>query len=300
MPCTFNGKRPAAGVMVRSSRCETLLRFSAAAALVAAACSLLGRAGSPLAAAAEEESPLAPASVASSSFRTIEGGMTVELSDDYRVTLLGEATSRAAVIATICEMAGIGLLEYSAGGGGYLGKLENVSIEEAFRRILRSENYVLGVRAGDAAGARRVTWIRVFGEEADVARAMGTLVAPLLPSAPADESSVAGEPPTEAKPGVPFSLPASVLMPAFSSANDEARRRAQKALLARLEATETTVQAFSAADISFLAEQIRRYRNPLNGLAELQALSRDPAVQAKLGEIFSAIRVLDGQPPPAP
>jgi hypothetical protein len=96
----------------------------------------------------------------------LDGGASVRVRDGEYVTVTGEATSLRALVAEICRQAGVDLRTYSAPDRRYTDRLEDEPLADAFRRILRSESYLVGLRPDASSDQTRMAWLQVVASRA--------------------------------------------------------------------------------------------------------------------------------------
>jgi hypothetical protein len=210
----------------------------------------------------------------------LEGGISVEVTPDQRATVLGDAVSLRAVVGEICRQAGIQLRAFAAPDRPYVGHLENVTISDAFRSMLRSESYFLGFRKEEPAGHTRITWIRVLGGQSS----------PTAVSAPK-----AGAPTTTGgrlRPGFGanrFTISPALLFQAFGTLDPQRRDQARQEVIARIEEPDQLTR-FLATPPKDLARMFTRYKDAASGLRQLQSMAAErPEVQAKFDEILAEV-----------
>jgi hypothetical protein len=217
---------------------------------------------------------------------TLDGGLRVEVTGDQRATIVGDTPSLHAVIEETCRQAGIQLRTYAAPDRRYVGHLDRVPVADALRSMLRSESYLVGVRA-DASGRERVTWLRVLGTEGSGTKPLASGAAQYGQSQPA-----VGVPPS---PGDKFAISSSLMFQAFGTFDPQRREQAQREMLTRIGEPEQ-LSKFLASDPAELAKQFGRYRGAADTLRRMHDMADRVEVQAKFQEILAEVEKTAPQP----
>lgn len=230
----------------------------------------------------------------------LEGGILVSVTPDQRATLRGEAASIRDVVTEVCRQAGVELRGSAGPVHRYFGKLEDVSLDDAFRSLLREESYALGLRPGNATTPPRVLWLRVLGGEpvgpttvTAAATAPSAAAAETPASAATDPGSAitvepvpATPPPT---PAIPFMLPTRLLFEAFNTVTPDQLDTGQREILANISTRPEQRNHFLATSTRDLAAMFRPYRDAAGTVRRLQSLASDREIQAKLDEVARAL-----------
>ena len=183
----------------------------------------------------------------------------VAVDADQRTTVVGSFDSLAELLRTLCAEANVELRAYDAPDRPITAHQEGRSLADVLERLLSRENYLLGVREGEAPGPRvRVAWIRVTGAK----------------SSGLDD------------------LPGRVDVPSRFGATDIEResptdaRRAQEAVAASLLADDAHVASFLRAQPRELAQSLSHYPHIDSLLRELRAEQQHPAVVEQLDAVI--------------
>jgi hypothetical protein len=284
--------------------------FACATMIVTIAASLrpaLAEDAAPLAAAAVEaaappttlplDPPEAETQLAAASLGPVvlDGGLTVEVTGDQRITVVGSNPSMRAVIQEVCRQAGVQLRTYDAPDRRAVGRLAGVELTDALRSLLRAESYLVGFRS-DARGRQRVTWLRVFGGVeggSPVAPAVAAALAQPQP-APAQAGANAPAAAPEAPDGQGFVVSASLLFQAFGTFDPQRRDQAQRELLTRM-ASPAEMSRFLSQPTGELAATFGRYRGSADTIRRMHSLADRPEVAAKLNEVLMEVEKIDPQ-----
>jgi hypothetical protein len=217
----------------------------------------------------------------------LDGGLRVEVTGDQRATIIGDTPSLRAVVEETCRQAGIQLRTYAAADRRYVGRLEHVAVADALRSMLRSESYLLGVRA-DGSGREHVTWLRVLGAEGSATKGQA-------PSG----AAIYGQPQPAAAASAPqsdkFVVSSSLMFQAFGTFDPQRREQAQRELLTRIGDPEQ-LSKFLASDPKELAKQFGRYRGAADTLRRIHDMADRVEIQAKFQEILGEIEKDATQP----
>jgi hypothetical protein len=208
----------------------------------------------------------------------LDGGLRVEVTHDQHATIVGDTPSLRAVIEEICRQGDIQLRTFAAADRRYVGRLEHVPVADALRSMLKSESYLVGVRA-DGSGRERVTWLRVLGTEGTAAKGVVSGAAVPQPAAVSAPSAPQGD---------KFAISSSLMFQAFGTFDPQRREQAQRELLTRIGEPEQ-FQKFLASDPKELAKQFGRYRGAADTLRRIHDMADRVEVQAKFQEILDEV-----------
>jgi hypothetical protein len=193
----------------------------------------------------------------------------VQVGADQTTTVVGSFESLAGLLRTLCAEAGVELRAYDAPDRAITTHQEGRPLAATIERLLSQENYLLGVREGEAPGPRvRVAWVRVTGAKNS---GLGGL------SGGVDVPSRFGD--TELE---------------HESTADA--RRAQQAVAARLLADDAHVASFLQAEPRALAQSLGHYPHIDGLLRKLRAEQQHPAVIEKLDAVIRELEAPSATP----
>jgi hypothetical protein len=226
------------------------------------------------------------------------GGMSVLVTEEQRVSLSGEAASIGDVVTEVCRQAGVELRGYAGPANRYFGTLQDVSLSDAFRSLLREQSYAVGLRAGDATTAPRIVWLRVLGGDPegptllqaalphmsaaddDAASTSAAGASPIVRSTPSSQT-----PDAPPQPAIPFIIPPQFLFEAFNTVDLDLLDEGQRKVLGAIADKPEIRRHFLATSAADLAAIFRPYRDAAGTVRRLQSLATDRDIQSKLDEV---------------
>lgn len=224
-------------------------------------------------------------------------GLVIEVAEGQLVTMSGQTSSLAQLIADLCAKTGATLRAYEAGDRPITVSYEAVPLRDVLQRMLRDETYMIGVRAGartpEGATPVEVSWVHVTGSKTGTTPA-NVVLTPSAPTAP---------PPPPAK--IPasmsgFGVAPKVITQAFASENADERRAATRELAEHLEANPGELDNFLAYDLGTSADELAAFPFSKEALQTISIRQKDAVARAKLDAIVKMVglrRNDDGKKP---
>jgi hypothetical protein len=188
--------------------------------------------------------------------------LTIEVTPQQRVTVIGSGPSLRALLEDICWRSKVEL-RFEAADSSFAADIRAARLDEALGRLLRKQSFVL-LRPPPATtgNAEARPLLHVMASDG-IARQ----------SAP-DQ----------------LSIPTGLLQEAFGSTDPDTRRRALSAIMAGIQRDPAKRKQFLAADVGNLALALAVYPTAKGTIEELSAsTSTDPQAQAKLRELAEAL-----------
>jgi len=204
----------------------------------------------------------------------IAESIRIEVDDEQRVTIVGEASSLRMVITDLCIRAGVELGSYDAADRSIRANYESLPLREVLPRLLRQESHTLRLRGkGDQL---RVARLEVIGTKSS--------------NRPNRTRTWRA---TDA--GNRLWLPPSLMEAAFASPDASRRAEAVLAIGEYIVGDTQRYIQFLEADPEWMARAIQSYPHARAMLARLRDDQGDNAVARKVTVIIVA---LDNLPPP--
>lgn len=201
----------------------------------------------------------------------------VEVDSDQRVTMKVRQVSRTALVGELCRKGNVQIASYGAADTEVAADFDRLPLARVLQRLLRSESYLLGLRAGPD-GIARVAWVRVEGSEKDsfIGLTEATDLETELASVGAADT---------------FSVDATLLAAAFTATSTDERSKALAAIIEPLKTDLERMEAFLAVPDEAVVVALARYERAAALLDELAPISSDPRVSAKLAAVASRLRL---------
>jgi hypothetical protein len=207
-------------------------------------------------------------------------GLVIDVDGPQLVTMNGSASSLAELVSDLCTLSGVSLRGYEAADRPITVAYQAVPLHEVLLRMLRDENYIIGVRAGAGVNNFEVSWLHVTGAKAGSAR-------PGAIPVPTPIASSAATPAGQDVPGgmAGFGAEPAVVTKALGSANAVERKAAARELADHLEANPSKIDAFLARPIDANVAELSTFPYAGDALQSIWLRQKDPAVRAKLEAI---------------
>jgi hypothetical protein len=185
------------------------------------------------------------------------------------VTVVGTFDSLKALLADLCSKTNVALKSFDAPDHPVTATQTKRPLTEVIERLLSSENYLLGVRGSEAAGApMRVAWIRVTGAKDSGAGVVSGGIA----------------------------VPSEFGTTDFKQERPADVNRAEKAVADRLLADDAHVARLLKVEPRELAQSLRQYPHIDVLLRKLRAEQRHPAVVEKLDAVIHELDSMSASP----
>jgi len=208
--------------------------------------------------------------------RAAAAGYSLEVGSDQRVSVSGSAPSLKELIVELCDKAEVELLAFGADDRPISLNYQDLELPELLARLLRSENYMVGLRGRAGVEGVRIAWLRVMGENDS-----GSVSAPR--SAPARAAAAAA---SRVRPNASPGF----IVDMFAVSGDAARREQMlRSVKALLEGNSEEKKAFLRADPGALARRLAGYPGAREMMAKLRGGRYDYVVNVRLGMLADAL-----------
>jgi len=205
-------------------------------------------------------------------------GLTIDVDDAQKVTIVGSSDSLRSAIEDLCSRADVRLVAYEAEDRPFSASYQQLPLSEALARLLRSEIFLVGLRPRDDSAGDLVTWLRVSGAKGGVGGALiaggGAHAAPSASPAAAIDLGVAAE----------------VIETALMSDDTIARNNARRTLLENLRSNPAPLQRYLENDATVLVEQLLDYPHAAEFLNSLQSVGGDVKQRSQIQTVLRGIR----------
>jgi hypothetical protein len=204
-------------------------------------------------------------------------GLTIDVDDAQKVTIVGSSDSLRSAITDLCTRADVRLVAYEAEDRPFSASYQQLPLSEALARLLRSEIFLVGLRPREQGAGELVTWLRVSGAKGGVG---GALIAGGAQSAPSANAAAA----------IDLGVAAEVIETALTSDDTIARNNARRTMLENLRSNPAPLQRYLETDVMILVEQLVEFPHAAEFLNSLQSVGGDVKQRSQIQTVLRGIR----------
>lgn len=209
-----------------------------------------------------------------------DAGLFVSVTDDQRVTLLGEHASLEGLMEDLSWRAGFELRSFGLDDRSVTARIEDVPLDDALHRLVGRDLYTVGLSVGED-GKARVMWVEIPGPR----EPMGARRGIAKPRGPGE---------------APFQVPPKLFLAAFESGDPSERTEAFASIQERVLADPAERARFLATDVAMFVEAVAKYPDAAETFRQLAGGQQDPALRAKLDSVIAAIEASRASAAPLP